>query len=151
MWFFRSAKDYHDVLHSSPLLRKACARRVVLDECFPLDAGHFCSRERASPNPTAVAEGPPGAAPGDPKPRASLHAHGMVWYGKVWYGMVWLKPPPAAFMVGCMVMATSCGLRRAAGTRAARKRRRRDRDGPTVPPDPSENVAGLGPAFTRRW
>ena len=34
-----SVKDHHNVLHDSPLLKKACVRRVVLDKWFPLTYG----------------------------------------------------------------------------------------------------------------
>ena len=33
---FRRVKDHHSSLHSSPRLKKACARQVVLDKWFPL-------------------------------------------------------------------------------------------------------------------
>ena len=31
-----SVKDHHNLLHDSPLLKKSCARQVVLDEWLPL-------------------------------------------------------------------------------------------------------------------
>ena len=35
---FRRVKDHHNLLHHSPPLKKACARQVVLDEWFPVNA-----------------------------------------------------------------------------------------------------------------
>ena len=34
--FFGRVKDHHNLLHYSPLLKKACVRQVVLDKWFPL-------------------------------------------------------------------------------------------------------------------
>ena len=33
---FRRVKEHHNLLHRSPLLKKACVRKVVLDKWFPL-------------------------------------------------------------------------------------------------------------------
>ena len=33
---FRRAKDHHNLLHSSPVLKKTCIRRAMLDKWFPL-------------------------------------------------------------------------------------------------------------------
>ena len=35
---FRRVKDHHDSLHSSPLLKKARVRQLLVDEWFPLNS-----------------------------------------------------------------------------------------------------------------
>ena len=56
----RCAKDHCNLLHSSPLLKKACVRQVVLDKWFPPKeaAGNWtfqlCKLSRATGNRTFV-------------------------------------------------------------------------------------------------
>ena len=44
---FRPVKDHHNVLRSSPLLKKACVRQVVLDKLLPM-------KPRARSRPTTL-------------------------------------------------------------------------------------------------
>ena len=66
MFLLGRVKEHHNVLRSSPRLKKACVRQVVLDRWFPLDpsseeawppsteAGRTCPRGAASSAPARL-------------------------------------------------------------------------------------------------
>ena len=92
----RRVKDHHGLLHSSPVLKKTCVRRVVLDKLFPLSKGksprdseklhevllRACARGRESVDqrPSGCPCTPCRSHPGTDSARASERRGGPHWH-----------------------------------------------------------------------